>query len=223
MKVILLAAGRGARMGGLTDKKPKPLLCIAGKSLIEYQIERLVNAGFKEFVINISYRANDIVANLGFGEKWGVSIVYSHEGDVALETGGGLKQALPLLSDTFLVVNADIWTDYDYSKIITMNMKDCLGYLVLVENPPHNLSGDYKIKLNGYVSILGCGANYTFSGISCLRKELFDGCNFGYKIKLSNIFEIGIDKGKIFADIYLGKWLDIGTPKRLSELNGSIL
>ena len=223
MKVILLAAGRGIRMGGLTDKKPKPLLYIAGKSLIEYQIERLVTAGFKEFVINVSYRANDIVESLGFGEKWGVSIVYSHEGCLALETGGGIKQALPLLSDPFVVVNADIWTDYDYAKIMKINMKDDLGYLVLVENPQHNLSGDYRVELNGYVSIVGDGINYTFSGISCLRKELFDAYNLGYKIKLSNIFEVGIDQGKIFADIYIGEWLDIGTPQRLSELNDSIL
>ena len=220
MKVLLLAAGRGERMRDLTLEKPKPLLYVRGKSLIEHQIERLVYYGYYDFVINVSYMANDIIAHLGYGEKWGCNIVYSHESRSPLETGGGIIQALPLLSDPFLVVNADIWTNYDFSQLKSFDLSEVLGCLVLVKNPSHNLGGDYSSGHHGRLSVSD-RKDFTFSGISCLKKELFNKFEIGRFIKLSSIFECGIKKNQLVATLFNGYWVDVGTPERLLEIQNT--
>ena len=147
MKAMVLAAGRGERMRPLTDEQPKPLLRVGGKRLIEYHLERLSAAGFREVVINTGWLGDKIEAALGTGEQFGLSITYSHERPEALETGGGIFQALPLLgSAPFLLVNGDVWTDIDFGALRRDPPEGSLAHLVLVPNPPQHARGDFLLE-----------------------------------------------------------------------------
>lgn len=218
-KAMLLAAGRGERMRPLTDQLPKPLLQVAGKPLILWHIERLAQAGIRELVINHAHLGEQIEDYLGDGEHLGVKIQYSAEGDgQALETGGGIYRALPLLGDSaFLVVNADIWIDMDFSRLEIQD--DALAHLVLVNNPAQNATGDFHLS-DGRVDADG-EPRLTFSGVGLYRPALFDGCSAGV-FPLAPILIQAMQSGLVTGEQYSGDWVDVGTPERLARLDRDI-
>jgi MurNAc alpha-1-phosphate uridylyltransferase len=213
MKAMILAAGRGERMRPLTDRRPKPLLAVAGKPLILYHIEGLVRAGFRELVINHAHLGALIEAELGNGARWGVSIQYSVEGQ-ALETGGGIFNALPLLGkEPFLVVNGDIWCDYDFSRL--QLPKGRLAHLVMVANPEHHPAGDFGLQ---HDEVRDRGAErLTFSGIGVYDPMLFAGCQAG-AFPLAPLLRRAIQRRRVSGERYDGVWIDVGTPERLAKL-----
>lgn len=212
---MILAAGRGERMRPLTDQTPKPLLKVGDEALIEHHIKALARAGIVRIVINHAYRGELIEQYLGKGEKYGVDISYSAEGHgAALETGGGIYNALPLLeTEPFLVVNADIWTDYDFTLL---QIDDAEAHLVLVENPEHNPDGDFFLCGDNVLS--EGDAKLTFSGIGVYRKALFDGCKPG-AFPLAPLIRNAISRGKVTGEYFTGMWTDVGTPERLQQIN----
>jgi MurNAc alpha-1-phosphate uridylyltransferase len=213
MKAMILAAGRGERMRPLTDKLPKPLLPVAGKPLIVRHIERLVEAGFRQLVINHAHLGEMIEAELGDGAAWGVEIGYSPE-SVALETGGGIYRALPLLGEgPFLVVNGDVWCDLDFSRL-SLKQGD-LAHLVLVPNPDHHRQGDFQLS-QGRVS-QGLENRLTYSGIGVYHPQLFASCSPGV-FPLAPLLIEAMERGLVSGECFSGLWMDIGTPKRLTEL-----
>jgi N-acetyl-alpha-D-muramate 1-phosphate uridylyltransferase len=218
MKAMLLAAGRGERMRPLTDRCPKPLLLVAGKPLIGWHLERLAQAGVREVVINLSWLGEMVVDVLGDGHRYGLRIAYSREPWPALETGGGIHQALPLLGpDPFLLVNGDVYTDVDFSKL-AIGSND-LAQLVLVPNPSHNLKGDFW--LDGYRVRAEGGERLTYSGVAIIRPELFNGLAAG-RFPLAPLLNRAREGGRLGAHKHSGKWLDIGTPERLAELDAEL-
>jgi MurNAc alpha-1-phosphate uridylyltransferase len=215
MKAMILAAGRGERMQPLTDHTPKPLLKAGGRALIEYHLEALHRAGFKDVVINVSHLAELIRTALGDGSAYGLRIHYSEEGHEALETGGGIHRALPLLGDEpFLVMNGDIWCDF--VPTIRKFSDNDLAHLILVDNPPHNCAGDFAIH-HGRLLVNGT-PKFTFSGIGYYHPELFRGCRAG-KFPLAPLLTAAARNNRVSAEYYPGRWNDIGTPQRLNELN----
>jgi N-acetyl-alpha-D-muramate 1-phosphate uridylyltransferase len=217
MYVMILAAGRGERMRPLTDHTPKPLLQAGGKPLIVHHIERLAAAGLRDIVINHAHLGGQIEAALGNGSVFGVHIRYSPEGK-ALETGGGIFRALPLLGpDPFLVINGDVWTDVDLSGIAPA--PGDLAHLVLVDNPPHHPKGDFALR-NGRVLPDGqdCPPHLTFSGIGVYHPGLFDDCTPG-AFPLAPLLRSAMARGLVGGTHHHGTWIDIGTPARLAELD----
>jgi N-acetyl-alpha-D-muramate 1-phosphate uridylyltransferase len=215
MKAMILAAGRGERMRPLTDHTPKPLLKAGGKTLIEYHIESLAASGFRDLVINYAHLGAQIEAALGNGERYGVQITWSREPDGALETGGGIFQALPLLdADTFLAVNADIWTDYPFAHLA--RPIDGLAHLVLVDNPPEHPQGDFVLR--GSRVLAEGSPTLTFSGIGVYHRDLFRGCQAG-RFPLAPLLRSAMQHGRVSGEYYSGEWRDIGTPERLQALD----
>ena len=215
MKVMLLAAGRGERMRPLTDEIPKPLLTAGGKPLIVHLVEALVAEGFRELVINHSWHGAMIEDRLGDGQAFGASIEYSAEGDRALETGGGIRHALPLLgSDPFVAVNADIWTDFPFGNL--PDALETLGHVVLVDNPDHHAAGDFTLA--GTRVGEGNDHRLTFSGIGVYHPELFAGLSEGCFPLAPILFE-SCREGRLSGVHYTGEWWDVGTPERLALLD----
>ncbi|MEA3243904.1 MAG: nucleotidyltransferase family protein [Pseudomonadota bacterium] len=215
MRAMILAAGRGERMRPLTDQTPKPLLKVGGKPLIQYHIEALRDAGFRELVVNHAHLGNQIVERLGDGAQFGVHIDYSAEAEGALETGGGIKQALPLLGEQpFLVINGDIWTDYPYQQLY--REPEGLAHLVLIDNPPHHPEGDFQ--LNGRRLTVEGKRKLTFSGIGLYQPDLFADSPDG-AFPLAPLLRGAMQAGQVSGEYFQGRWLDIGTPQRLEELN----
>ncbi len=211
---MILAAGRGERMRPLTDHTPKPLLPVAGKPLIVWHLERLARAGFRDIVINHAHLGDQIEALLGDGDAWGLRIQYSAESQGALETAGGIANALPLLGDDpFLVINGDIFCDWDFTRANAINM----AHLVLINNPPHHPGGDFTLT-EGKVGA-GETARLTFSGIGIYRPELFAGIARGQPAKLAPLLRAAIDAGQITGEHHTGRWVDVGTPERLTALD----
>lgn len=211
---MILAAGRGERMRPLTDAVPKPLLPVAGRPLITYLLEALAGAGVRDIVINHAHLGDQLVAALGDGQRFGVRIVYSAEGPTGLETGGGIFHALGLIhTDPFLVVNGDIWTDYPFAQLPLV--LPGLAHLVLVDNPAHHTGGDFGLE-NGRVTD-DARPRFTFSGIGLYRRALFAGCEPG-KFPLAPLLRAAMRESKVTGEHYRGRWFDIGTPERLSEL-----
>jgi MurNAc alpha-1-phosphate uridylyltransferase len=218
LKVMLLAAGRGERMRPLTDTVPKPLLCVAGKPLIVHLIERLVAEGFQQLVVNHAWQGAQIEQRLGNGGDFGATIEYSSEPEGALETGGGIRRALPLLGeDPFLAVNADIWTDFPFGRLAIGH--ESLAHLVLVDNPDHNPDGDFS--LSGSRVHDGEGLRLTFSGIGVYRPELFNEAP-GDRFPLAPILFDACRRDLVSGEYYHGEWCDIGTPERLQTLDRRI-
>lgn len=230
-KAMILAAGRGERMRPLTDTLPKPLLRAGGKSLIEYHLENLAQAGFVEIVINHAHLGQMIEAALGNGERYGVDIRYSHE-PVALETAGGIAQALSILKDgsknnegeqPFLTVNADIYCDIDFSTLLPVlrhmqvNPDEDLAHLVLVDNPGHHPGGDFVLD-SGRVALSGKNS-LTFSGIGVYQPMFFKDVVSGSAAKLAPLLRQAIAAKKIGGEHYRGVWVDVGTPERLRLLD----
>lgn len=213
---MILAAGRGERMRPLTDRTPKPLLPVAGKPLIQYHVEALARAGVSRLVVNHAHLGEQIVAFLGDGARWGVSITYSAEPAGALETGGGIQHALPLLGDgPFWVVNGDVWTDYPF--LARPIPEGSLAHLVMVDNPEHHPQGDFVLSGDGSVADAGDG-RLTYSGIGIYRAELFTGCQPG-AYPLAPLLRQAMASGRVSGEYYAGRWLDIGTPERLDMLD----
>jgi MurNAc alpha-1-phosphate uridylyltransferase len=213
---MILAAGRGERMRPLTDDTPKPLLQAGGRALIEHQIERLRAAGIAELVINHAHLGERIEQALGDGRRLGVSIRYSPEGQgQALETGGGIHRALPLLgTDPFLVVNGDIWSDIDYGRLLIA--AGDLAHLVLVDNPAHHPDGDFA--LDGDRVHIDGPARLTFAGVGIYRPELFAHCRPG-AFPLAPLLTAAMAQDRCGGSHHKGQWIDIGTPERLQRLD----
>ncbi len=219
MKAMLLAAGRGERMRPLTDACPKPLLQVAGKPLIAWHLERIAQAGIRDVVINLSWLGEMIAATLGDGSRYGLAIQYSREPWPALETGGGLLHALPLLGEgPFLLVNGDVFTDIDFAALRIA--PDDLAQLVLVPNPEHNPRGDFWLNDSGHITAEG-GERLTYSGIALLRPELFAGAEAG-RFPLLPWLLRARDAGRLGGQRHSGQWLDIGTPERLTQLDARL-
>lgn len=212
MKAMILAAGKGERMRPLTLHTPKPLLPVAGRALIEYHIGALAAAGINELVINHAWLGRQVEQALGDGSRYGVRIAYSAETE-PLETGGGILKALSLLGDEpFIVVNGDIWTDYDFSRL--RGTAGSLAHLVLVDNPPHHPRGDFILQ-DGRVSAEG-ESKLTYSGISILHPRLFAGCSAG-SFALAPLLRAAMEQGRVSGEHFAGRWLDVGTVERLAE------
>jgi MurNAc alpha-1-phosphate uridylyltransferase len=216
MNAMILAAGRGERMRPLTDTTPKPLLHVAGKPLIVHQIERLVAAGFRQLVINHAHLGVQIEQTLGDGRQFGAHIRYSPEGEgQALETGGGIFRALPLLGAMpFLVTNGDIFCDLDYAGL-RLPAGD-LAHLVLVDNPPQHPQGDFVLDTRGRLLESG-QPRLTFAGIGLYDPALFAGCLPG-AFPLAPLLRQAIRQGRASGRQHQGDWMDIGTPERLRQL-----
>lgn len=218
MKAMILAAGLGTRMRPLTDHCPKPLLPVAGKPLIAHHLSRLANAGIEEVVINVSYRAEQIIDALGDGHDYGVSIAWSRE-EVPLETGGGIRQALPLLGEApFLLVNADIWCDADLQAIPPL--RDALAHLWLVDNPDHHPQGDFHLDAGGIVHADG-SPRLTFAGLSLIDPALVANQLPG-AFALAPLLKCAMDITQVRGHHHRGAWIDVGTPARLSALDAEL-
>ncbi len=220
MKAMILAAGLGSRMRPLTDHTPKPLLEVGGIPLIVWHLEKLAHYGFKEVVINIAHLGYMMPEALGDGSEWGLKITYSDEQEEGgLESAGGIVKALPHLKDSnpFLVVNGDVWTDYDFDATLQLG-EGILAHLVLVPNPEHNPAGDFAIEHGKAID----RPEYTFSGIGYYSPKLFEGIDYG-KAPLAPLLRTAMKEGKVTGELYEGEWLDIGTPERLEQLNTELI
>ncbi|RTL51443.1 MAG: nucleotidyltransferase family protein [Rhodocyclaceae bacterium] len=215
---MVLAAGRGERMRPLTDHTPKPLLPVGGRPLIAWHLERLAAAGFTEVVINHAHLGQQIEDTLGDGSRFGLAITYSAEPPGALETAGGIVKALPLLGDKpFLVINGDIFCDWNVTAARNALAGDDLAHLVLVPNPGHNEKGDFALA-DSRVNSEG-RPSFTFAGIGIYRPQLFAELVVGQPAKLAPLLRKAMNAGKVSGELHDGRWVDVGTPQRLAELD----
>jgi N-acetyl-alpha-D-muramate 1-phosphate uridylyltransferase len=215
MKAMILAAGLGTRMRPLTDRCPKPLLPVAGKPLIVHHLERLAAVGIREVVINVSYRAEQIVEALGDGSAFDVAIAWSRE-ETPIETGGGILRALPLLGESpFLLINGDIWCDFDPASLPSLD--DDLAHLVLVDNPDHHPRGDFHLTPTGRVLEQG-EPRLTFAGVSLLDPALVANQAPG-AFPLAPLLREAMSAGRVGGSHHRGAWVDVGTPERLAQLD----
>jgi MurNAc alpha-1-phosphate uridylyltransferase len=216
---MILAAGRGERMRPLTDRTPKSLLQVGGKPLIFRHLEKLAGAGFGGVVINHAHLGEQIESAVGDGSRWNLAIRYSREAH-ALETAGGIRFALPLLREAvFAVINADVYSDYDYVRLAQAMVRmqpATLAHLVLIDNPTHNPAGDFSLE--GDLVRATTGDLLTFSGIGVYRAALFDPVAAGSKHALAPLLRAQMAHGRITGEHHRGAWHDIGTPQRLAEL-----
>lgn len=233
MKAMILAAGRGERMRPLTDTCPKPLLKVAGKPLLVYHIEKLAALGVIDIVINHAWLGEQIEQVIGDGSQWGVNICYSAEPAGGLETLGGIVNALSLLGNTaFLVINGDIWTDFDFAQL-PQQLNDSLAHLVLVDNPAHNPAGDFALTTANATQQTAHKAQrllnlsdatqqgYTFSGIALYHPDFFAGFNTE-KRPLAPLLKAQANEQNITAQHYAGRWTDVGTVARLTQLEQAL-
>lgn len=219
MKVMILAAGRGERMRPLTDVTPKPLLLAGGRPLIVWHLERLAASGFHDIVINHAHLGAQIEAVLGDGSRFGLHIRYSPEPPGALETAGGIARALPLLgSEPFLVVNGDIWCDWDFRRAHTLAARH--AHLVFVDNPPQHSGGDFCLDGESvrYAST-NSGPTLTYAGTGVFSPDFFTCVAPGAVMKLRPLLDAGIARGVVTGERHTGYWVDVGSPERLAELN----
>ncbi|WP_421292240.1 N-acetylmuramate alpha-1-phosphate uridylyltransferase MurU [Aeromonas taiwanensis] len=218
MKAMILAAGRGERMRPLTDSLPKPLLAVGGKPLIVHHIEKLKRAGISELVINHAWLGHKLVAALGDGSAFGVSIRWSAE-ESALETAGGIVQALPLLgSDPFLVINGDTWIDVDYATLVSQPLGSDLAHLWLVPNPPQHPNGDFSLQAGRVQD----APALTFSGVGLYHPAAFAELPSGAR-KLAPLLRDWMAQGRVGGSLLAGEWRDIGTVERLRALDEQLL
>ena len=221
MKTMILAAGRGERMRPLTDHTPKPLLVAGGKPLIVWHLEKLAAAGFREIVVNHAHLGAQIEQALGDGSRWGLRIAYSPEPPGALETAGGIAQALPLLGDKpFLVVNGDVWCDVDFA-----HFRPCTAaaaHLLLVANPAHHTGGDFSLDGERVVYANG-EQTLTYAGIGVFSPAMFRDLPLGQPMKLRPLLDAAIAAGALTGERFSGRWVDVGTPQRLAELDAELL
>lgn len=230
MKALIFAAGLGERMRPLTDHTPKPLLHVGGRPLIAWHLEKLAGCGVTDVVVNTSWLADQFSRTLGDGSAWGVRIRYSFEGPTPLETGGGMLHALPLLGDApFVLVNGDVWTDYDFAKL--PRKPDGDAHLVMVDRPPQATQGDFALDDDGYVRSEGANA-LTYAGIGVFRARLFDGWRAQVsdagadetppRFRLAPLLRRAMARDAVTGEHHHGRWTDVGTPQRLAELEASL-
>jgi len=220
MKVMLLAAGRGERLRPLTDAIPKALVEAGGKPLIAWHLERLARAGFAEAVINVSHLGERIVERIGDGARFGLRISYSPERE-RLETAGGIANALGLLgSEPFLLVNADVYCECDFSKLMKVKLGERLAHLVLVPNPPHRPKGDFSLR-DGRVGD-EAAPRYTYAGVAVMAPALVRPVTPGEKAPLAPLLYDAAARGLLGGELYEGLWQDVGTIERLAELEKSL-
>jgi len=224
MRAMILAAGRGERMRPLTDATPKVLLEVGGKPLVQWHLEKLRSAGFERVVINHAWLGEQIERALGDGARFGLRIDYSREAE-ALETAGGIAKALALIGeDAFLVVNGDVFTDFDFAQLIprlvALPETGLMAHLVLVPNPSHHPKGDFCL-VQGTVEAQG-SPRLTFSGIGLYRSALFAPVAVGQRAQLAPLLRAAMGRRAVSGELYRGAWFDVGTSARLAELNGSI-
>ena len=223
LKAMILAAGRGARMRELTDGLPKPMIPVGGRPLIEYHLMNLARAGIRDVVINLGWHGDRIRDSIGEGRRFDLRVKYSDEGWPALESGGGIHHALPLLGDApFVVVNGDVYSDYPLAQLAARARSLAPGttaHLVLVRNPDHNPAGDFAL-VDGRVTN-ATAARATFSGLSVHTPEFFAGCAPGH-FPLLPLWRSAADAGRMTGELYDGAWSDVGTPERLAALEGAL-
>jgi len=230
MKALVFAAGLGERMRPLTDHTPKPLLAVGGKPLIAWHLEKLAALGVREVVINTSWLAPRFPEQLGDGSRWGLRIDYAFEGDTPLETGGGMLNALPLLGDApFLLVNGDVWSDYDFARLPSEPRG--LAHLVMVDPPAQAPGGDFALDEAGLLHRDG-KRRLTYSGIGIYRPQLLAGwsdhvtatlvANGKPRFGLAPILRAHMDDGQVSGEYHAGRWTDVGTPQRLAELDAQL-
>ena len=206
-------------MGVLTDRVPKPLLEVGGRPLVEHQVRRLAAAGFRDVVVNLAWLGDRIEAHLGDGTEFGVRVRYSREPEGALDTGGGIRRALPLLGEEpFVVVNSDVWSDYAFEKLYRAGAGD--GHIVLVDNPAHHPHGDFALSADGRVVDAGRD-RLTFGGIGRYRHRLFAGRS-SERFPLAAVLRDAIAAGSLSGEHHRGEWVDVGTPDRLRALDRAI-
>ncbi len=216
---MILAAGRGERMRPLTDETPKPLLAVGGRPLIDYHLQALARAGIGEVVVNLAWLGERIREHVGDGAAFGLSVHYSDEGDQALETAGGIVNALPLLGgQPFLVINGDIFTDFDISTLSLPPGR--LAQLVLVDNPPWHPRGDFALAADGSVGATGPSC-LTYAGIGLFAPELFADSTASVA-PLAPLLRGASAAGRISGTHHRGIWHDVGTPERLRELDRAL-
>jgi MurNAc alpha-1-phosphate uridylyltransferase len=234
MKALIFAAGLGERMRPLTDTTPKPLLPVGGKPLIQWHLEKLAAIGIREVVVNTSWLAGQFPRALGDGSRWGIDLHIVYEGEIPLETGGGMWNALPFLRDgveAFVAVNGDVWTDYDFSLLPDEPAGD--AHLVLVDNPPQHPRGDFALRGDGGVVSDG-ESKLTFAGIGVYRPSLFEdwrdiigdapgACETPSRFKLAPLLRAAMARGAVTGEHHRGRWTDVGTPERLTELNAGLM
>jgi MurNAc alpha-1-phosphate uridylyltransferase len=219
MKAFILAAGRGERLRPLTNTLPKPLLPVGGKPLIVWHLERLARSGFKDIVINHAHLGEMMVATLGDGRRFGLSIRYSPEPPGALETAGGIARALPLLGDeTFLVVNGDVWCDWDFRRAHALAGRH--AHLVLVDNPAEHAGGDFCLdgERLRYASD-AVGPTLTYAGVGIFSPQFFADVPSDTIMKMRPLLDSGIARGVVSGERHGGGWVDVGTVERLAELD----
>lgn len=221
MKAFILAAGRGERMRPLTDRTPKPLIEVGGRTLIEHHLAGLRAAGIRELVVNLGWLGERIRGHLGDGGRYGLRIAYSEEGWPALETGGALRRAQDLLgADPFLLVNGDVYTDYPWPELLARAAQlgaGTLAHLVLVPNPAHHPGGDFTLAAGRVVEPAG-ETRLTFSGLSLIDPRLLEGAPPAGAFGLAPLLRRAAAQGRVAAERYDGLWSDVGTPERLDAL-----
>jgi len=216
MRAMILAAGRGERLRPLTDSIPKALVPAGGKPLIAWHLERLAASGCREAVVNVSHLSGQIVERIGEGARFGLRIAYSREAE-PLETAGGIARAAPLLGEApFLLVNADVYCELDFRRLLGLDLGGRLAHLVLVPNPAHRAGGDFTLE-QGVVGN-GSGARYTYAGIAVMSPALVAGVTPGEKAPLAPLLRAAADRGLIGGELHRGVWQDVGTQERLAEL-----
>jgi MurNAc alpha-1-phosphate uridylyltransferase len=216
MRVMILAAGRGERLRPLTDSIPKAMVSAGGKPLIAWHLERLAAAGFREAVINVSHLAERIVEGLGGGERFGLRLTYSRERQ-PLETAGGIAHARALLGEApFLLVNADIYCEFDFAALRRISLAARLAHLVLVPNPPHRSGGDFTLD-DGMIGD-GPAPRYTYAGIAVMSPAMVAGVGPEQKAPLAPLLYAAAARRQLSGELYRGVWQDVGTRERLAEL-----
>jgi len=231
MNALIFAAGRGERLRPLTEHTPKPLLPVGGKPLIVWHLEHLTALGIRNVVINTSWLAGQFPAQLGDGRRWGVRLQYAFEGDVPLETGGGLLNALPLLGDgPFIAVNGDVWSDFDFARL--PREPAGLAHLVLIDNPHHHPHGDFYLRADGELAADGPG-KLTFSGIGIYRPQLLDNWRVAIgprdgaeqtppRFPLAPLLRAAMARGQVSGEHHTGAWCDVGTLERLAQVRAEL-
>jgi N-acetyl-alpha-D-muramate 1-phosphate uridylyltransferase len=216
MKAMVLAAGRGERLRPLTDRIPKPLIEVGGKPLLAWHLQHIAAAGVREVVINVAYLGAEIVQQFGDGDRYGLRIQWSQEPE-PLETAGGLAYARELLgASPFLLVNADIWCDFDLARLAQHRLEGRVAHLVLIPNPPHNSKGDFSLR-DGYVGN-EAAPRYTYAGIAVISPQLVAGVHPGTRAPLAPYLREAAGRGAITGEVHAGEWHDAGTAERLATL-----
>ncbi len=224
MQAILLSAGRGQRLAPKTDSTPKPLVKVADKALIDYQLEKLSDAGIKKVIINTGWLGQQLIDYVGTGKRYGLRVLFSVEPENALETAGGIIQALPLVTEeTFIVCNADVFHEYDFASLTRVKLDSSEAHLVLINNPKHNPAGDFSLQ-SGCVMNRSESENlsYTYSGIGLFAQSFFAGLSRGRR-GLGDLLRAKAESGLVSGQTFTGVWFDAGTQSRLDEIESYVL